>query len=91
MKKVFDLVTSVSEWAGRIAKAGISLLMLVAFWGAITATSIFGFYFISKAVMAVFSIIALVVGIAAIVWVIGFAWKLLRFFSPKIEPLEAQQ
>lgn len=90
MKQVFDIVTTTAAWAGRIAKMGISLLMLIAFWGAITATSIFGFYILSSAVMSVFVIVALVVGIAAFVWLVGFVWKLFRLFSPSVEAFEPE-
>lgn len=90
MKQMFNIVTTTSAWAGRIAKMGLSLLMLVAFWGAITATSIFGFYILSSAVMSVFVILALIVGIAACIWVVGFVWKLFRLFSPSVETIETE-
>lgn len=91
MKNVFEIVTRISNVAGKIAQTFLSVAMFVALWGAITATTIFGFYFISSGVMALFTIVFAIAAIAGFIWFVGFAWKLFRFFFPKIEPLNAGQ
>ena len=88
MQNMFTTITAISSGSWKFAKFLLSAMVIVAFWGVVTATGIFGFYFISSGVMVVFTALAVVTGVAVLVALIGFIWKMKRLFFPKVEPIE---
>lgn len=87
MRNIFNTVTTISSVSLMFARWFLSIAMFIGFWGVITATSIFGFYFIGQGIVATFSIFAVAAAIAFVIWSVGFIWKVKRLFFPKVEPI----
>lgn len=84
---MFEIICNIGSWAAKVAHATFSVLVIVAVFGVVTASTFFGFYFLSSGVVALASLLAVILALALGVWSISFMWKLVRLFFPKIEPL----